>query len=156
MRIAVTGHRPNKLWGYNYYSPSYIKLGKILRDLLIEHKATVAISGMALGVDQVFAMVAIKNKIPLMAYTPCPNQDKLWTAESKILHQSLLDKADTVYVVSDSYSIDAMQKRNIAMVDNCDLLIAVWDGSSGGTANCVSYAKMVDKPIIRINPREIK
>lgn len=155
MKIAVTGHRPNKLWGYNYYTEHYIKLGKVLKQLLIDNKATVAISGMALGVDQIFAMVAIKNKIPLHAYTPCPNQDKQWNSDSKILHRSLLDKAETVYVVSEEYSIEAMQKRNIAMVDNCDLLIAVWDGTAGGTANCVSYAKMVGKPMIRVNPREL-
>ena len=35
-------------------------------------------------------------------------------------------------------------------------LIAVWDGSSGGTANCIKYAKNMNKNIIHIDPYNIK
>lgn len=48
-----------------------------------------------------------------------------------------------------------MQKRNEYMTDNSDIVIAVWDGSKGGTANCVRYAKKLNKEIIVINPKEI-
>ncbi len=48
-----------------------------------------------------------------------------------------------------------MDKRNKWMVDNCDLLIAVWNGTSGGTANCVNYAKSINKQIIIINPNSL-
>jgi uncharacterized phage-like protein YoqJ len=44
-----------------------------------------------------------------------------------------------------------MQIRNEWMVDRCDKLIAVWDGSKGGTGNCVDYAKSVNKDIFRID-----
>ena len=46
-----------------------------------------------------------------------------------------------------------LQKRNEWMVDHCDILIAVWDGTSGGTANCVNYAQSVNKEKIFIDPR---
>lgn len=46
-----------------------------------------------------------------------------------------------------------MQKRNEWMVDNCDILIAVWDKSPGGTKNCVDYAESKKKQIIYINPK---
>lgn len=45
-----------------------------------------------------------------------------------------------------------MQKRNEYMVDLADRVIAVWDGSKGGTATCVKYAEKVGKEIIRIEP----
>jgi uncharacterized phage-like protein YoqJ len=48
-----------------------------------------------------------------------------------------------------------MQKRNEYMVDNSDIVIAVWDGSKGGTYNCVKYAEKLGKKIIVINPKEI-
>jgi uncharacterized phage-like protein YoqJ len=48
-----------------------------------------------------------------------------------------------------------MQDRNIWMVDHCDALIAVWDGTSGGTANCVRYAQKVGKPIVFIDPYDL-
>lgn len=53
------------------------------------------------------------------------------------------------------YAPAKMQIRNEYMVENCDLLIAVWDKSDGGTANCVKYAKSQRKNIIYINPKEI-
>ena len=40
------------------------------------------------------------------------------------------------------------------MVDNSDIIIAVWDGTKGGTYNCVQYAKKKNKEIIQINPKE--
>ena len=48
-----------------------------------------------------------------------------------------------------------MQERNEWMVNNCDVLIAVWDGTSGGTANCVKYAESLQLDIRRINPKEL-
>ncbi len=41
------------------------------------------------------------------------------------------------------------------MVNNCDMLIAVWDGSDGGTANCVKYAQSKGVDIRIINPKEL-
>lgn len=46
-----------------------------------------------------------------------------------------------------------MQNRNKKMVDACDKLIAIFDGTNGGTANCVNYAKYINKEIIIINPK---
>ncbi|MFA5401743.1 MAG: hypothetical protein WC359_14930 [Dehalococcoidia bacterium] len=40
--------------------------------------------------------------------------------------------------------------RNQYMVDSADLVIACWDGSSGGTANCVKYAEKAGIPWINI------
>ena len=49
-----------------------------------------------------------------------------------------------------------MQLRNQYMVDNSNIVLAVWNGSSGGTANCVRYARSKNKEIIIINPDNIK
>ena len=54
------------------------------------------------------------------------------------------------------YHIAKMQKRNEYMVDKADIVIAVWDGSSGGTGNCVKYAQKVGKSIVKLNPVDIK
>jgi len=43
-----------------------------------------------------------------------------------------------------------MQTRNIWMVDNCDLVLALWDGSDGGTGNCIKYANKIGKPIVNL------
>lgn len=36
------------------------------------------------------------------------------------------------------------------MVDDCDSLLALWDGSSGGTKNCLDYARKKGKPYINL------
>lgn len=71
----------------------------------------------------------------------------------KDLYNDILSKADTVKLVSDeAYKPYLMQKRNEYMVDLADKVIAVWDGSKSGTANCVRYAKKCGKDIIKIQP----
>ena len=42
------------------------------------------------------------------------------------------------------------------MVDDADFCIAVWDGSPGGTANCVNYIKLKRKPLLLIDPTTLK
>jgi uncharacterized phage-like protein YoqJ len=41
------------------------------------------------------------------------------------------------------------QRRNEFMVDAADVLAAFFDGSPGGTANCVLYASKVGKKVVR-------
>ena len=46
----------------------------------------------------------------------------------------------------------AFQARNERIVDTCDVLLAVWDGRSRGTANTLVYARKVHKPAFLIRP----
>ena len=52
------------------------------------------------------------------------------------------------------YKTGCMEIRNQYMVDNSDCTIAVWDGSRGGTGNCVKDAVKAGNEIIRINPND--
>lgn len=165
LKIAVTGHRPNKLWGYDIYTPKYIALGRAIRDVILEnsvnHSEIELISGMALGVDTLFALIALKLKSKCSNYQlhcaiPCKNHSSNWFGESVKQYNSIIDSADSVKLVTDThYTPSCMQLRNEYMVNRCDILIAVWDKSAGGTANCVRYAQEIGKPIVFINPREI-
>lgn len=159
MKIAITGHRPNKLDNdYNLTSPLISKIKELLQEIVDKEKPSLLISGMALGVDTLWAKIAHENKINLVAAIPCKNQDKVWVSQSKKLYQTLLENSltTTIYISEEEYNSECMQKRNEWMVDNCDLLIAVWDGTQGGTSNCVSYAKKQNKLIIEINPDDIR
>lgn len=163
LRIAVTGHRPNKLWGYDYSHDNYIKLFSKMYDFLKENETTHCISGMALGVDTIFALAALRYKrdnpernVIVECAIPCRNHSSQWSTKDKGLYNSILVKADRVTLVSDEeYKPWLMQRRNEYMVDNCDLLLAIWDGTKGGTGNCVKYAQKKDKKIVQINPKEI-
>jgi len=154
MIVAFTGHRPDKLGGYKLPNPTYLHVYKEIESNLKKLNPEKVISGMALGVDQWAAYIAYKLKIPFIAAVPFEGQEKAWPTKSQVTYNTLLSKASEKVIVCDGgYSSSKMQKRNEWMVDHCDILIAVWDGTPGGTANCVKYAQSVNKEIIFIDPR---
>ena len=158
MKICVTGHRPNKLYGYDLSDLRWQRLKEKFKQILKENNCDEAITGMALGVDTVFALAVLELKeegynIKLHCAIPCKNHSCKWMKESIDQYNDILSKADVVKLVSDEeYKPWLMQKRNEYMVDLADKIIAVWDGSKSGTANCVEYAKSKGKQIIQINP----
>ena len=72
---------------------------------------------------------------------------------SRAVYNSLIKKAVEVVVVSEgAYAGWKMQKRNMWMIDHSDIVIGVWNGSPGGTANALSYTQQQGKTIYRISP----
>lgn len=158
MKIAITGHRPNKLGNdYNLNSPLTAKIEKRIREILKAENPDTLISGMALGIDTLFARIAIATNTPLIAAIPCGNQSNYWNDTAKAEYKSILKhKGTTVKYVSElPFTNWCMQARNQWMVDKSDLLIAVWDGSPGGTQNCIKYAEKQKRRIIRIDPNNL-
>lgn len=153
MILAVTGHRPHKLGGYSGNHPLRQAVRQQLQDLLFAQQPEMVISGMALGVDQDFAELALALRIPLIAAVPFRGQESVWPAAAQEHYRALLAQAsDVTYVSTGGYAAWKLQRRNEWMVDHCDQLIAVWDGSAGGTANCVAYATANARDLIRIDP----
>jgi uncharacterized phage-like protein YoqJ len=134
---------------------TYIK--REMMKVIKAEKPKTMISGMALGVDTIFALLALELEIPLMAAIPCQGQDRMWRQESKDLYKSILDNPlTTVHFVDDGpYTAYKMILRDQWMVNKCDKLLAVWNGDThGGTYQTVKYAKSMRKDIIRINPND--
>jgi uncharacterized phage-like protein YoqJ len=153
MIVAFTGHRPDKVGGYNLPNPTYIHICREIEKALKELNPDKAISGMALGVDSYAASVCIRLNIPFIAAIPFKGQEKAWPQKSQRAYHLLLSKScEQVIVCEGEYAPFKMQVRNQWMVDHCDVLIAIWDGTPGGTANCINYAKAKNKQIIFINP----
>lgn len=144
MLVAFTGHRPSKLGGYNNTNNKYWTVMHQVHDRierLNEGGSVEIISGMALGVDQWVAEYAIDRGIPLHAYIPFLGQDLAWPEPAQLFYAKLLNRATSIRVVSPGgYAPWKMQVRNQMMVDACSILIAVWDGTTGGTKNCIDYA----------------
>lgn len=114
-----------------------------LRELRETRTVGGIISGMALGWDQALAEASLMLQIPLICYLPCRNMSKPWPTEAHNRWVRIINRAERVCLaVKDDYPGPwCMQKRNEMMADDCDLLLACWDGTSGGTANCLGYAK---------------
>lgn len=154
MIVAFTGHRPDpKLGGYDESNPIAVNVKTRIKQVLLDLKPTKVISGMALGVDQMAAKICIDMKIPFIAAVPFKGQECKWPKSSQEYYGWLLDHAEEIKVISEgSYDPVKMHKRNEWMVDNCDILIAVFDGTPGGTASCVRYAERQRKDIRFIRP----
>jgi hypothetical protein len=102
---------------------------------------------MALGVDQWVAKLCIDNDIPFTAAIPFDGFESRWPERSQLEYRRLLEKADIIHVVSPGvlYSPGLLQTRNRWMIDNSHGLLAVFNGLSGGTANCINYARTVGR-----------
>lgn len=159
MRIAITGHRPNKLDNdYNFDKSLSKIIIRELQKLIDTHRPTEIISGMALGIDTIWAILALKNGIKLTAALPCLQQESKWSESSrKLYHRIINDPLCTKHYVSEEiFTPYCMQERNKWMVDNCDLLIAVWDGTPGGTSHCFKYATKEGRDIVLIDPNDLR
>jgi uncharacterized phage-like protein YoqJ len=158
MKIAVTGHRPEKLGGYDETNPLAVAIKQhMMRTLFWQPiKDLTLISGMALGIDQWWAESAIALNVPFIAAIPFKGMESKWPKSSQDRFNKILSYAKTVeYICDPGYEPWKMQRRNEWMVDNCDEIIAYWNGSLGGTSNCVAYAKKVGKKLTVINPNMI-
>lgn len=154
--LAITGHRLGpKLGGYTA-NPLGLAVQRALRVEIERIAPTKLISGMALGVDQWAAWTAVKLGVPFVAAVPFQGFDRKWTSSQRASFTDLIHHAQHVEVVcAPSYVPGKYQIRNEWMVDHCDLLLAVWDGSDSGTANCLRYAEKVGRPVKRIDPRVV-
>ena len=149
MIIAGTGHRPDKLGGYNPAASR--KVLTFAQEYLRTANAELVISGMAQGWDMALAQAAVSLDIPFRAYVPFTGQELVWPSATRLYYHALLGKAEKVIVCSEGgFNLAAMQERNRRMVDDCDLLVALWNGSSGGTANCIAYAVYIERPYINL------
>ena len=147
---CFTGHRPEKLpWGADEQDARCVQLKQELFchvEGVYLAGCTHFICGMARGCDFYFAeaVLALREKYPevtLEAAVPCDTQANGWTAAERRRYDHLLAECDEVSFVAHVYTPGCMQRRNQYMVDRSSVLLAVFNGSAGGTMNTILYAK---------------
>ncbi len=169
--VCFTGHRPQKIGGFDENNPiaHYIKITLQYEiEETIKRGYTRFIFGGALGVDTWAGEIVAKLKeiyreygtdLTLELYSPFEGQEGNWFDESKIRYYNLMFECDNIVEVSEpGYAAWKMIVRDKAMVDAADLVIAVWNGDLGrsGTGHTVSYARKQKKEMIIIDPRNYK
>ncbi len=148
---AFSGYRPSKLPFKSEEDPECILLKMRLRDEIysaIDDGCTDFLSGMALGTDTWAAELVLEAQetlsgirpIHLHAYLPFPGQDARWSAKNRRRYHKILAVCDSITVLSSQYLPDCMERRNRAMIQRANRLIAVFDGKSGGTQNTIRMA----------------
>lgn len=165
MYCCFTGHRPEHLpWIANEDSERCKELKKVLSDV-IEQAVTDGYTdfycGMARGIDtyaaeSVIEKMMLNKNIHLHAALPCPEQHMNWNDTDKERFNNILQYMSSKIIISPLYTDTCMLARNRFMVDNCQRVIAVWNGFfRGGTAYTVRYAKKENKEIHLIRPKDL-
>lgn len=159
---CFTGHRPGKLpWRYNEEDPRCLSLKRRIADAAeaaYEEGYRHFLCGMALGCDLYFceAVLALRKRRPgvtVEAAVPCPTQADAWAPDQRARYKRLVEACDFETLVSAQYTPYCMQRRDRYMVDHASLLIAVFDGTPGGTQYTMQYAmsrrvSIVDLPLV--------
>ena len=140
---CFTGHRPEKL----------IQSETVISNaLLAETRRAVSdgftffLSGMARGVDIWAAEIVLHlrnagSPIQLLCAIPYEGFEQRWSAVWRERYRAILRLANQVEYISPCYSRSCFQKRNIWMVDQSSLVVAVYNGLPGGTRNTIEYAQ---------------
>jgi len=178
MKACFTGHRPEKLGGYDWGTQQNKNLLKslynVVRDVIPQRHIDTLYFGGALGIDQMtFEMVKKYQEnnyydLQIILAIPFKNQPSKWHGHSDVKrYNSQIRLADKIIYVDEieGYKFDKvavgeyhpykLQLRNQYMVDNSDIVLAIWNGSSGGTANCIKYAQKMGKKVIIFDPKNM-
>ena len=162
---CFTGLRPQKMpFGFDESNELCKRIKNQLEQEIIhmitEQQVTHFICGMALGVDQwaAEAVLLLQKQFPqitLECALPCETQAEAWTVEQRERYFSILERCSKETLLQKHYTSDCVQKRNGYMVNKSRNVIAVWDGSRGGTSNTVRIARRRGKEVQMIDPTNL-
>lgn len=153
MKIALTGHRPQRLGLSNdEKSKDWEPLGDWLYGILLAMAYIEPVdiySGMASGSDTLLALTAIQMKknginMRLHCVLPCKNYNA-----TNEYYNEIKTSADEWIELSDEFYKGCDNVRDQYLVNHCDTLLAIWDKKkSGGVWSTMRKAQKVGKPII--------
>lgn len=165
--MCFTGHRANKLCGYNInaYTEFVSELMNVLKIYITKYNIKNFITGGAQGFDQLvfWAVHHLQHKHPEykiqnIVFVPFTGQESKWSDKglfSKTDYNNMLSVADRIVICnrevtshSDFNTIrETLMNRNKQMVDSsirvmalCNEAEACTNNITGGTGNCVRYA----------------
>lgn len=156
--LCFTGHRPEKLCSkFHENSEDIISIKNQLRTCVEQAIADgfdTFYTGMARGVDifagEIVMELRENHPIKLMAVVPYKGQEKFWDEQWQKRYNKLIDNSDGTFVLYDKYYKYSLQERNEFMVENSQRVIAVYNGSLGGTRNTIEFARIMRKEIVII------
>lgn len=156
---CFTGHRPSGFaWDYEdkdcaLHKDYLLRLEYFIERAITCNKTQRFICGSALGADADCAetVIRLRNKYPyvhLEIAEACEKYGESYAPKNKSRYLAIISQADSVYNACKQYTPWCMARRNQYMVDNANILIAIWNGEEkGGTFNTVKYALKKGLPI---------
>lgn len=149
MKIALTGHRPERLnLPADELNAKWDRIGKWIAGQYESFpKPITAYCGMADGSDMKFGLTLSEfDDVHLVCVLPCKDYNKKHPYFSR-----LRQRANDWVELSDKFYKGCDSVRDQFMVDNCDVLLAIWDGNkSGGVWSTIRKAQKSGKQVIYI------
>ena len=113
------------------------------------------IAGGALGFDTEAAREVIRFRLShpdvrLVLFLPCIGQDESWSERQRALYNYTLGCANEVRYISESYTPDCMRRRNYAMAEECDIMIAYVSSPRSGSGQTVRRASELGREIYNL------
>ena len=150
IRIGISGHqsRPGIDWAW---------AAARIREVL-EARAPVkrAFTSLAIGSDQIFAREALALGIPVTVVIPMPDYERCFSAEEVQGYRDLLGRCERLQLDGAGSDEKAFFQAGRQVAENCDLLVAVWDGKAaagyGGTADIVGHCLDSGRSVVHIDP----
>ena len=143
-RIAIVGHRPPELGGYDENPVSTLvrrQLTEILRAKAQMFETVRVLSGLQLGAETLAVEAAIEAGVEFVAVLAFPDPAARWPKASQARFDELLDQAADVVVVDTKLPKTAAEagkafgKRDRWLQDNADEAVVVFDGKHSGVGS---------------------
>lgn len=160
---CFTGHRPEKLpWHTAEDDPRCVALKARLRQAVEQAYADGYrhfICGMARGADFYFCEMVLELRdrhpeVRIEAAIPCEEQAIRWSDADRTRYFSLVEKCDWETMVQRHYDRGCMLRRDRYMVEHAGRIIAVYNGTLGGTMYTVNYAARLGLELVILPPEE--
>ena len=133
-----------------------------VKDILRDAESPVdAFTSLAAGADQLVATELLRAGGRLHVILPSRDYESTFAATEDLdRFRSLLEAADAVTRLDYAEpSEEAFLAAGKSVVDNCEMLIAIWDGEPsrglGGTADVVRYARDTGKAVSVVWPDDV-
>ena len=155
---CFTGHRTEKI--KEDIEVIKANLGTEIRKA-IELGYDTFITGMAEGVDTWAAEIVLgikeqNSNIKLICAIPFRGVEKNRTPEMQEKFHEILQKADGSEYMTEKKTRWMFMARDEWMVDRSSYIIAVFNGSGGGTEHTLQYAAKCGKHVVYVNLKEIE
>ena len=118
-------------------------------------------TGGAVGFDTMAARAVLRFRllhadVRLVLLLPCPEQDANFDEREKAAYAFLLEQADEIRYVCESYTRNCMMRRNAALASLGDLLIAYAGRARSGSSQTLRMAKENGKRVYNLYTEAVR
>jgi hypothetical protein len=127
-----------------------------LSALLVSEGVTEGRMSLAVGADQMYAALLLRQALPYTVVLPCERYEETFSETERKAYRFYLSRAKSVLRLGFiGPSEEAFYEAGKDVVRRSDILIAVWDGLAakglGGTADIVHFAQSQSKRVLHVD-----